>query len=129
MRMSCRCTRECVSRVRDAGEMANDARSSERSFKSGRQPGTVHIIRLDTHADKDPGLLGDATDAGVTDDADGEPGGQAGQPDRETCAELNEARVQSHGRLEVTRDENRDDEAVNLGRKRATRMSAGLPRA
>ena len=62
----------------------------------------------DTH------LLRDATDTSISNDADREPGREAGEADREAGAELDEARVERHGRLEVARDEDRDDEAVDL---------------
>ncbi len=65
------------------------------------------------HADEETGLLGRATDAGVTDDADGKSGGQAGQADRQAGAELDEALVERHDLGEAVRDEHGDDEAVD----------------
>lgn len=64
------------------------------------------------HADVEAGLLGRAADTGVTDDADGEAGGETGKTDGQAGAELDEAGVQGHGGLEATGDEDGDDEAV-----------------
>lgn len=69
---------------------------------------------MDTHhSDEEPGLLGGTTDTGVTDDTDGEAGCETGETDGETGAELDEASVEGHGGLDVTRDEDGDDETVN----------------
>ena len=65
------------------------------------------------HADEETRLLGGTTDTGVTDNTDSKPSGQTGQTDRETSTELDEACVERHGSLDVTRDEYTDDETVN----------------
>lgn len=66
------------------------------------------------HADKHPTLLRDTPDTRVANDADREAGRETGEPDREACAELDEAGVERHGRLEAARDQDRHDETVNL---------------
>ena len=73
--------------------------------------------RATHHSDKHPTLLRDAPHAGVADDADREPGREPGQPDREAGAELDKAGVERHGRFEAARDQDRDDEAVDLGER------------
>ena len=58
-------------------------------------------------------LLSDSADSSVSDDSDSETGGQSGKTDRQSSAELDEARVERHRGLEVSRDEDRNNEAVN----------------
>lgn len=43
------------------------------------------------HADKQARLLGSAADASITDNADGKAGGEAGETDRQTSAQMDEA--------------------------------------
>ena len=65
------------------------------------------------HADEEPRLLRRTTHAGITDDADGEPGRQPSQADRQTGAELDEAGIQRDLLLQVVGDEHCHDETVN----------------
>ena len=67
----------------------------------------------ENHADEQPWLLGSATDTSVTDDADGEAGSKASETDRETSAELDEAREQRGLLLQIVGDQDRDDETVD----------------
>lgn len=66
------------------------------------------------HADEDPRLLSDTTNTGVTNDSDGETRRETGETNGETGTELDEAGVEGHGGLELSRDEDRNDETVNL---------------
>jgi hypothetical protein len=50
------------------------------------------------HTDEQPRLLGSSSDTGVTDDTDGEPGGETGETDGETGSELDEAVEEGHWR-------------------------------
>ena len=59
-------------------------------------------------------LLSDTSDTGIADDPDRESSRETSETDGETGAKLDEARVERHRGLEVTRDEDRDDETVNL---------------
>lgn len=70
--------------------------------------------RATHHADKDTPLLRNTPHTRVADDADRKAGAETGETDREARAELNKARVEGHGRLETARDEDRDDETVDL---------------
>lgn len=45
------------------------------------------------HADEQTGLLGGTAHTGVTNDANGEAGGEAGKADRQTGAQMEEATV------------------------------------
>lgn len=65
------------------------------------------------HPDKQPRLLGRTPDTRITDDTDGKAGGETGETDRETGAELDKAGVEGHGGGEVTGNEDRDDETVD----------------
>jgi hypothetical protein len=66
------------------------------------------------HSDEDPRLLSDSTNTSITDDSDGETGGETGETDRKSGTELDETGVEGHGGLELAGDEDRDDEAVDL---------------
>ena len=88
--------------------------SCEKSLRFQEEAGERERGRRTHHADKHPTLLRDAPHAGVADNADREPGRETGQPDREAGTELDKAGVERHGRFEAARDEDRDDEAVDL---------------
>ncbi len=55
------------------------------------------------HSNEEPGLLGSAPNPGVTDNTDGETGGETGETDGQTGTELDEAGVQRHGRGDYCR--------------------------
>lgn len=57
----------------------------------------MHFETAADHSDEKPGLLSGTPDTGVTDDTNGETGGETGKTDRETGTELDEAGVEGHG--------------------------------
>lgn len=66
------------------------------------------------HADEQSRLLGSTAHTGVTDNADGETGGQTGQTDGQTSTELDEACVQGIlGLLQVVGNQDGHNETVD----------------
>lgn len=59
-------------------------------------------------------LLSYTANTSISNNSDRESSGKTSESDRETGTKLNESSVKSHGRLEVTRDEDRDNETVDL---------------
>ena len=70
-------------------------------------------IRLDTHhTDEKTTLLGGTSYTGITDDSDGETGGETGKTDGETSTELHETGEERHGGFEGSGDQDGNDETV-----------------
>lgn len=67
----------------------------------------------ENHADEETGLLSGASDASVTNNADGESGSQTRKADGQTSSELDEAGEESFFLGKVVRDQDRHDQAVN----------------
>lgn len=67
----------------------------------------------ENHSNEKPWLLCGTPDTGITDDADSETGSKTGETDRKTGTELDEPGVERHGSLDITRDQNGNDETVN----------------
>jgi hypothetical protein len=67
----------------------------------------------ENHADKQARLLRRAADTSIADNADGKTGGETGDADRQTGAELDQAREEGLPLAEVARDEDGHDESVD----------------
>lgn len=61
-----------------------------------------------------PALLRDASNASVSYDSDGEACREACETDAQACAQVDEAGVEGHRGLDPARDEDRDDQPVDL---------------
>jgi len=67
----------------------------------------------ENHADEESWLLSGTPDTSITDDTDGETSGETGETDRQTGTELDETSVQRHRGLQVSGDQDRDDQTVD----------------
>lgn len=65
------------------------------------------------HADEQPGLLGGTTDTSITNDTDGETGGETGETDGQTSAELDEVGEEGALLLQAVGDQDGDDQTVD----------------
>lgn len=80
------------------------------------------------HTDEQSGLLGSTTDTGITDDTDGETGGQTGESYSQTSTEMDEALVQRvlRGRIQRTGDKDSNDQTVDGNDTRHDNGNDGL---
>lgn len=71
-------------------------RAIEREGGLAVAPATPTAVPARVWIEMDHSLLSGASDTGITDDANRKTSGQTGETDRETSAELDEARVERH---------------------------------